>query len=882
MSGEEAAPRPSPYRGLEPFDERDAPFFFGRTRETRLIVASLFAAPFTLFYGASGVGKSSVLRAGVLPRLRERSDLLPVVFPAFTTEAEGSRTSVLRGWQADPVGGLKETTALALFAAAGGDDATRARFQDAVTRYEMAPLREFLAACHAVSGRRLMVILDQFEEYSLYHPEDEAFAAQLPACIVPGDLSVSFLVSLREDALAKIDRFKGLIPTLWDSYRRIDHLDRAAATDAVRLPLGEHNRRLPPGAQPVTIEDALVDAVLRDVETERVQFDVVGAGGADRAPGTGRIETPYLQLVMTRLWEREQTDGSATLRLATLQSEGGGTEIVRTHLDRVMAQFTPEEQDVAARVFHRLVTPSGAKIAFSVSVLAAYETVAPEELTPILRQLEAGSRRILRRIASRHDALDEPRYEIFHDRLGRAILSWRAKRLTELARDSSQRQEAEQQQLASAARESLSEEIDATMSRLSPASRAAWAQMLIYLVTASGVRLILTVERLAELSRLPLDTVGATVQELVEVQVLREAYGDDDDSTPGYVVVNDELASGLLAWHSRYVRAQATAAPRRGLAPRRETRTVPTEIANPRDERLYARVRHALRTGTVVPFIGSGVPLSARPSGTKPTTSGGPFLPSGWEFKELLARRCEFPANELEASDVAAVASYFVHKQGRARLDVFLHETLGLPDQPLSDTHLLLADVARSTPLLIFTTNYDRLMEQALTRAGVPHDVASYANEDARLRYRLVVDGMPVIEPVPDLTSFFDGERTQLVRLHGPSSHKDGTPSSSYLVTEEDQIEWLMHSQRSRFRLVRAKAQSRSLLSLGHSARDWSQRAMLREFDQFNLHREGWAIALNPDPLSIMTWQRYGLEILNTDLNTWAARMREDDFPPKK
>src|SRR5215470_15492175 len=98
----------SPYRGLEPFDERDAAFFFGRERETRLITASLFASPLTLLYGASGVGKSSVLRAGVLPRLRERSELLPIIFPTLATEQNGMASVVLRGWQNDALGGIKQ------------------------------------------------------------------------------------------------------------------------------------------------------------------------------------------------------------------------------------------------------------------------------------------------------------------------------------------------------------------------------------------------------------------------------------------------------------------------------------------------------------------------------------------------------------------------------------------------------------------------------------------------------------------------------------------------------------------------------------------------------------------------------------------------------
>jgi hypothetical protein len=56
------------------------------------------------------------------------------------------------------------------------------------------------------------------------------------------DLRVSFLISLREDALAKLDRFKGRIPSLFDNYLRLDHLDRAAARSAIEKPLMEYNR----------------------------------------------------------------------------------------------------------------------------------------------------------------------------------------------------------------------------------------------------------------------------------------------------------------------------------------------------------------------------------------------------------------------------------------------------------------------------------------------------------------------------------------------------------------------------------------------------------------------------------------------------------------
>ena len=63
---------PSPFKGLAPFQdtELDALLFFGRERETEVIVANLMAARLTVLYGPTGVGKSSILRAGAAHRLR--------------------------------------------------------------------------------------------------------------------------------------------------------------------------------------------------------------------------------------------------------------------------------------------------------------------------------------------------------------------------------------------------------------------------------------------------------------------------------------------------------------------------------------------------------------------------------------------------------------------------------------------------------------------------------------------------------------------------------------------------------------------------------------------------------------------------------------------
>ena len=60
-----------PYRGLAVFEEADAPFFFGREADTQHLLEQLRTQRFLAVIGPSGSGKSSVVRAGVLPQLRQ-------------------------------------------------------------------------------------------------------------------------------------------------------------------------------------------------------------------------------------------------------------------------------------------------------------------------------------------------------------------------------------------------------------------------------------------------------------------------------------------------------------------------------------------------------------------------------------------------------------------------------------------------------------------------------------------------------------------------------------------------------------------------------------------------------------------------------------------
>ena len=358
----------SPYKGLTPFEdsELDVLFFFGRERERQLIDANLMASRLTVLYGETGVGKSSVLRAGVAHHLRRLAEA------NLAERGEpGLAVVIFDEWRGDPLPALQRAVAEAVTLALGGS---------LPPPEERGSLAEVLRTWQQILGGDLYVILDQAEEYFLYHSGEEgagSFAVDFPAVVESPDLRVNFLLAIREDALAKLDAFKGRIPSVLGNYLRLDHLDAPAARAAIVEPVSEYNR-LVGDADRIEIEPELVDAVLEQVLAGKVSVGQAGRGAVEGGNGAVRIEAPYLQLVMQRLWDEEQSAGSPRLRLETLQHLGGAEQIVNDHVDDALAKLTRPEQDIAARMLDHLVTPSGMKIAHGVGDLAKYAGIGGE------------------------------------------------------------------------------------------------------------------------------------------------------------------------------------------------------------------------------------------------------------------------------------------------------------------------------------------------------------------------------------------------------------------------------------------------------------------------------------------------------------------------
>lgn len=426
-----AGPRDSPYKGLIPFSEEDWPFFFGRSAEIRVIASNLRATRLTLLYGPSGVGKSSVLRAGVVHHLEviaAEDEALSARLAPVSGDPEVARrelaVAVFRSWRDPPLVPLMEAVRLS---ARGGPGRA-----DLPAWFPGTSVVETLRGW-TKSVRTLLVVLDQFEDYFLYHPEgapDGGFADELARILTTPDLRVNVLLSIREDALAKIDRFKGRIPGLYDNYLRIEHLGSAEAREAMTAPLDEHNRRLPESATPMEIEDGLITAVLGAGELRAGEATVDRRALVQPAAArpAERYETSFLQLVMSRLWAVETGRGGTVLQLATLRELGGPQAIIEGHLQSAMEALSDDERQIAAAMFGYLVTPSKTKIAHTAADLAAWSDVPEPEAEAVLQRL-CGGDRILRAVEpQRSTGGPSPRrYEIFHDVLADAILDWRSR-----------------------------------------------------------------------------------------------------------------------------------------------------------------------------------------------------------------------------------------------------------------------------------------------------------------------------------------------------------------------------------------------------------------------------------------------------------------------
>ncbi len=222
----------SPYKGLAPFEdsELDELLFFGRERDRAVIAANLVAARLTILYGPTGVGKSSVLRAGVARDLRALPERPLVV--------------VHEAWADDPVGSLAESIAAAAEVEAsslGSTSSSRPRYTETCT------------SC-STSSRRT----------SSTTAADAALADGLAELLARPELPVHVAARDPRGRAGATRRVQGPLPGLLANRLRLDHLTRAGGRRAIVGPI-ERFGELVNEEDGLAVEPELVEAVLDGV-----------------------------------------------------------------------------------------------------------------------------------------------------------------------------------------------------------------------------------------------------------------------------------------------------------------------------------------------------------------------------------------------------------------------------------------------------------------------------------------------------------------------------------------------------------------------------------------------------------------------------------------
>lgn len=294
-------------------------------------------------------------------------------------------------------------------------------------------------------------------------------------------------------------------------------------------------------------------------------------------------------------------------------------------------------------------------------------------------------------------------------------------------------------------------------------------------------------------------------------------------------------------------------------------------------------VARRLAEGKVIPFLGAGANLCARPLGT-PWLEGG-YLPTGGELAAHLAETYAYPGQD--ESDLLRVSQYVDLTAGDAALFDELHTIFAGTYSP-NELHRLLADIPRVlrdqgkevSGQLVITTNYDDAAERAFSEADEELDIVYYAAEpnEAGRFVHVRPDGERVeISGHADYRGFDLERRSVLFKIHGAVDRAD-FEKDSYVITEDHYIDYLARANVARLipTYLMARMRTSHFLFLGYGMRDWNLRVILRAIwaDQTR-HFGSWAIQRNPDAIDLKFWERHHVEILDCSLEDWVDGMRD-------
>ena len=364
MNQDEVPGLRNPFPGLRPFSADEADLFFGRDRLTDELLRRLGRQRLLAVIGTSGSGKSSLLRAGLIPSLES----------GFMSAAGSSWRIVGLRPQSDPIGSLS-----AALVEAGGlksmalDSAAAQGILETTLRRSTIGLIDAARLLELGPRENLLVFVDQFEELFRYADlarergsADDAvsFVQLLLHAATQSESPIYVAITMRSDFLGDCARFRGLAEAVSDGQYLIPRLSRDELRQAIVGPVGVRGGR---------IDEALVQRLLNDV-------------------GDDPDQLPVLQHALMRAWNHwaKAGDLSRSFGLNDLVITGGLAEALSRHADQIWnVELNDVERILAARMFRCLTDRvAGPREIRRPTALGTLETITGSDSKTLARVIE--------------------------------------------------------------------------------------------------------------------------------------------------------------------------------------------------------------------------------------------------------------------------------------------------------------------------------------------------------------------------------------------------------------------------------------------------------------------------------------------------------------
>jgi len=295
----------------------------------------------------------------------------------------------------------------------------------------------------------------------------------------------------------------------------------------------------------------------------------------------------------------------------------------------------------------------------------------------------------------------------------------------------------------------------------------------------------------------------------------------------------------------------------------------------------YRELLDALAAGRLVPFLGGAVNVYGR-AANGPWEKGHPTAPEGRDVAAYLADCFDCPREH--ARELARLSQHVAVTRGAGPLYDELHALFDADFEP-GATHQLLARLPgylreRGAPqLLVVTTNYDLALERAFLEAGEEFDVVTYiAAGPHRGKFsHLPPTGEPrVVEVANTYTELSPDDRTVILKIHGQVDRGPAREWESFVVSEDDYIDYLAHADIASLMpvTVAAKLRRSHFLFLGYAPEEWTLRVFLRRVwgGQRVLYRS-WAVEPRVEPFGRELWRHLDVDLLDTPLSEYIEQL---------